>query len=150
MKRFPIIAFVEPHREPAVFVAAQRMDLEGALAKRAGDPHDAGSVERSGSRTGRTRRRKVEPNCSSRAGGDGVPCSSSMTGIGPLPNEAPEPMTREDFERIRARVRAEWSGHVPLDKRDAERLIAEIAWLKRRLRAVEFVLEPLVDAIEKK
>jgi hypothetical protein len=36
-----------------------------------------------------------------------------------------------------------------LTKADAERLIAEIAWLKRRLHRVEHAIEPIVDGLRR-
>src|SRR5712691_7668595 len=51
--------------------------------------------------------------------------------LGPLAGEPPEPMTREQFEAARKRIRTSWNGSVTFTKADAERLIAEIAWLKR-------------------
>jgi bifunctional non-homologous end joining protein LigD len=35
------VAYVEPHRSPELFEAAARLDLEGVVAKRAGDPYAA-------------------------------------------------------------------------------------------------------------
>jgi hypothetical protein len=34
-----------------------------------------------------------------------------------------------------------------MDKRDLERLIDEVIWLKRRLQRVEHAIEPIVEAI---
>lgn len=68
-----------------------------------------------------------------------------MSPIGPLADEQPEPMGREDFVAIQKRLRDSWIGHVTLEKRDVERLLDEIRWLKRRLQRVEEVIEPLVE-----
>ena len=70
-----------------------------------------------------------------------------MSLLGPFAGEPPEPMTREQFDAARKRIRDSWNGSVTFEKRDAERLIAEIAWLKRRLRRVEEVVEPLAEAL---
>ncbi len=62
----------------------------------------------------------------------------------PFVDEPPEPMTKEQFVDVRKRLRATLDGVVTLDKRDLERLVNEVVWLKKRLQRVEFVLEPLV------
>ena len=70
-----------------------------------------------------------------------------MTVLGPLTNEPPEPMTRDQFEAARKRLRNTLDGVVTMDKRDLELLIAELIWLKRRLRRVEEAIEPLVNGL---
>ena len=60
-----------------------------------------------------------------------------MTILGPLAGEPLEPMTKEQFDAARKRIRDSWNGSVTFEKRDAERLVAEIGWLKRRLHRVE-------------
>ncbi|MFZ2493470.1 MAG: hypothetical protein WA208_18480 [Thermoanaerobaculia bacterium] len=56
-------------------------------------------------------------------------------------------MTREDYERVQRRVRASFKGDVLVDRADVLLLLDEIRWVKRRLRRVEHVIEPLVEAI---
>ena len=68
-----------------------------------------------------------------------------MTIPGPLVGELPEPMAKEQFEAARKRLKATLDGVVTVDKRDLERLIEEIIWLKKRLRRVENAIEPLVE-----
>ena len=53
-------------------------------------------------------------------------------------------MTREQFLAVRKRLRDSWNGSVTLAKNDAQRLLDEILWLKRRLQRVEHAIEPLV------
>jgi hypothetical protein len=67
--------------------------------------------------------------------------------LGNLHDEKPEPMNRDDFIAVQKRLRVSWDGSVTLDKGDVKRLLDEIRWLKRRLRRVEEVVEPLADAI---
>ena len=67
-----------------------------------------------------------------------------VTPLGPLAGEPDEPMTKEQFEAARKRLRTSWNGSVTYTKADAERLIAEIVWLKKRLHRVEDAIEPLV------
>jgi hypothetical protein len=74
--------------------------------------------------------------------------SSFVTVLGPLHGESPEPMTREDFERVRTRLRESWNGTVTMEKRQVEQLINEITWLKRRLHRVENAIQPLVSALK--
>ena len=70
-----------------------------------------------------------------------------MPPLGRLAAEAPEPMTRDDYQRVKTRVHASWNGDLVLPKKDVELLLAEIRWLKRRLRRVENVIEPLAEAL---
>jgi hypothetical protein len=70
-----------------------------------------------------------------------------MSPLGPLLDEPPEPMTREQFLAIRKRLKDSWNGSVTLAKNDAQRLLDEIVWLKRRLQRVEYVIEPLVESL---
>jgi polyhydroxyalkanoate synthesis regulator phasin len=72
-----------------------------------------------------------------------------MTILGHLAGEPPEPMTKEQFEAARKRIRDSWNGSVTFTKRDAERLIARIARLKRRLQRVEHAIEPLVEDLRR-
>ena len=72
-----------------------------------------------------------------------------MTILGPLAGETPEPMTKVQFDTVRKRIRDSWNGSVTLPKRDAEQLVAEIAWLKRRLQRVEYAIEPLVEDLKR-
>ena len=72
-----------------------------------------------------------------------------MSLLGPLAGEPPEPMTKEQFDAARKRIRDSWNGSVTFEKRDAERLLAEIAWLKRRLHRVEFAIEPIVEDLKR-
>ena len=67
--------------------------------------------------------------------------------LGTLSDEKPEPMTRDDFIAVQKRLRTSWESSVTLDKREVKRLLDEIRWLKRRLRRVEYVLEPMVEMI---
>jgi hypothetical protein len=67
-----------------------------------------------------------------------------VTPLGPLAGEPDEPMTKEQFDAARKRFRSTLNGVVTMDKRDLERLIAEVIWLKRRLHRVEDAIEPLV------
>lgn len=70
-----------------------------------------------------------------------------MTVLGPLRDESLEPMTKEEFQRVRRCLRESWNGSVTLEKKTVEQLISEIIWLKRRLHRVETAIEPLVSAI---
>lgn len=54
-------------------------------------------------------------------------------------------MTRDHFVDVQRRLRDSWTGDVTLDKRDVERMLKEIRWLKRRLQRVEEAIEPMVD-----
>ncbi len=72
-----------------------------------------------------------------------------MLPLGPLPNEPPEPMSREDFLAVQARLRASWTGHVTLEKRDVERMLNEIRWLRRRLQRVEEAIQPMVEELRR-
>jgi hypothetical protein len=54
-------------------------------------------------------------------------------------------MSRDHFVAIQKALRASWSGHLTIEKRDVERLLDEIRWLKRRLRRVEEAIAPLVE-----
>ncbi len=56
-------------------------------------------------------------------------------------------MTRDQFEAARKRLKATLNGVVTRDKRDLDRLIAEVIWLKKRLRRAEDAVEPLVSDI---
>jgi len=67
--------------------------------------------------------------------------------LGNLKDEPPEPMNRDNFIAVQKRLRACWESSVTLDKREVKRLLDEIRWLKRRLRRVEHVLEPMVEMI---
>jgi len=64
--------------------------------------------------------------------------------LGPLAGEPPEPMTRDQFESARKRLKASLDQIVTIDKREFQRLIDEVIWLKRRLHRVEHAVEPLV------
>lgn len=70
-----------------------------------------------------------------------------MPPLGPLADEPSEPMVRADYDRVKKRVRASWNGDLVIPKTDMEMLLREIMWLKRRLRRVESVVEPLVEAL---
>jgi hypothetical protein len=59
-----------------------------------------------------------------------------MTVLGPLKDEPPEPMTKDELERVRKRLRESWNGSVTLEKKTVEQLLNEITWLKRRLHRV--------------
>lgn len=72
-----------------------------------------------------------------------------MLPLGNLPKEPPEPMTREDFIAMQKRLRDAWSGHVELDKRDVERMLNEIRWLRHRLRRVEEAVAPLAEDVRR-
>jgi hypothetical protein len=73
--------------------------------------------------------------------------SRVVTILGPLAGEPPEPMTKEQFEAARRRLKATLNGVVTMDKRDLERLIAEVLWLKKRLQRVEDAVEPLASEL---
>lgn len=73
-----------------------------------------------------------------------------MTVLGPLRDEPEEPMTKEEFQRVRRRLRESWNGSVTLEKKTVDQLIKEIVWLKRRLHRVESAIEPLVSAISQR
>ena len=74
-----------------------------------------------------------------------------MTLLGPLADEAPEPMTRDDFVRIQRRLRdSGWSGSVTIENRDVQSLLDEIRWLKRRLHRVETAIAPIVEDLRRK
>lgn len=68
-----------------------------------------------------------------------------MNILGPLADEPPEPMSKEQFEAARKRLKATLNGVVSIDKPDFGRLIAEVVWLKKRLHRLENAIEPLVD-----
>ena len=51
---------------------------------------------------------------------------------------------QEQFEAARKRLRATLNRVATIDKRDLERLINEVIWLKRRLHRVEEAIAPLV------
>ena len=72
-----------------------------------------------------------------------------MTILGPLAGEPPEPMTKDQFDAARKRLKATLNGVVTMDKRDLERLICEVIWLKRRLQQVEDAVEPLASEIRR-
>jgi hypothetical protein len=61
-----------------------------------------------------------------------------VTILGPLAGEPPEPMTREQFDAARKRIRESWNGSVTLPKADSERLVAEIRF--------DFALPPSLRA----
>jgi len=67
-----------------------------------------------------------------------------VTILGPLADEPPEPMTRDQFDAVRKRLKATLDGVVTMDKRELERVVGEVIWLKKRLRRVEQATEPLV------
>jgi len=69
--------------------------------------------------------------------------------LGPLTDELPEPMSREHFVEVKTRLRDAWIGHVTLEKRDVERLLNEIRWLRRRLQRVEEAIAPFVEEIRR-
>ena len=56
-------------------------------------------------------------------------------------------MTHDQFESARKRLKASLDQIVTMDKRDLERLIDEVIWLKRRLHRVEHAIEPLVASL---
>jgi hypothetical protein len=64
-----------------------------------------------------------------------------------LPDEDGEPMSARQLALIEARLRGEWTTPVHLDRREVVSLVSEIRWLQRRLRRVEFVLEPMVTGV---
>lgn len=68
-----------------------------------------------------------------------------MSPLGPLADEPPEPMSREDFVAVQKRLKESWDGHITISKREVERMLDEIRWLKRRLQRVEDAVEPLVE-----
>jgi hypothetical protein len=68
-----------------------------------------------------------------------------VTILGPLADELPEPMTKEQFDAARRRLKASLDQIVMIDKREFERLIDEVIWLKRRLHRVENVIAPLAE-----
>ena len=70
-----------------------------------------------------------------------------MTIVSPLAGEPQEPMTRDQVEGSRKRLRAALNGVATMDKRDLERLITEVIWLKRRLHHVENPIEPIVEGL---
>jgi hypothetical protein len=54
-------------------------------------------------------------------------------------------MTRKQFDAARKRLKASLDQIVTIDKREFQRLIDEVIWLKRRLHRVEHAIEPLVE-----
>jgi hypothetical protein len=72
-----------------------------------------------------------------------------MLPLGDLPGDPPEPMTRNLYVAVQQRIRRSWDGTVTIAKRDAETLLAEIAWLRRRLQRVEHVVEPIAEDIRR-
>jgi hypothetical protein len=48
---------------------------------------------------------------------------------------------------VRKRIHVSWNGDVLIPKETAQALVDEILWLKRRLRRVEYVFEPMVELI---
>jgi hypothetical protein len=75
-----------------------------------------------------------------------VRCDFLVTILGPLLVNV-RSRSREQFEAARKRLKATLNGVVTMDKRDLERLITEVRWLKERLRRVEYALEPLVESL---
>jgi hypothetical protein len=73
-----------------------------------------------------------------------------VTLLGPLAGEPPEPMTKDQFDAARKRLKATLNGVVTLDKRDFERLLNEVIWLKKRLQKVEEAIEPLVEDLRRR
>lgn len=73
-----------------------------------------------------------------------------MTILGPLAGELPEPMTKDQFNDVRKRLHGTLDDFVRIDKREFERVIAEVIWLKKRLHRVETAIEPLVASIRSK
>jgi hypothetical protein len=71
----------------------------------------------------------------------------AVTILGPFVDEPPEPMTKEDFDRVRKRVHESWNGSVTVEKKTVEQLLGEIVWLKKRLHRVETAIQPLVDDV---
>ena len=53
-----------------------------------------------------------------------------------LAGEPSEPMTREQFDAARKRLKASLDQIVTIDKKEFQRLIDEVIWLKRRLHRV--------------
>jgi hypothetical protein len=56
-------------------------------------------------------------------------------------------MTREQFDAARKLLKASLDQIVTIDKREFQRLIDEVIWLKRRLHRVEDAIEPLVQEL---
>jgi hypothetical protein len=73
----------------------------------------------------------------------------AVTILGPLAGEPPEPMKREQFDSARKRLKASLDQIVTIDKREFQRLVDEVIWLKRRLHRVEDAVEPLATEIRR-
>ena len=67
--------------------------------------------------------------------------------IGRLSGEKPEPLGRDDFERIRTTLRQSAMSSIYVPRSDVDLLVREIAWLKRRMRRLEHAVEPVVEAL---
>ena len=67
----------------------------------------------------------------------------------PVLSPANLPMTREPFDAARKRLKASLDQIVTIDKREFQRLIDEVIWLKRRLHRVEDAIEPRVQEIRR-
>jgi hypothetical protein len=74
--------------------------------------------------------------------------SRSVTILVPFTDEPPEPMTRVDAAR--RRLKASLDQIVTIDKREFQRLIDEMIWLKKRLHRVEDAVAPLVENLRRR
>jgi hypothetical protein len=54
-------------------------------------------------------------------------------GLGNLKDELPEPVAREDSDRVQKRVNASFRGDILLDREDVLRVLAEIHGKQRRI-----------------
>lgn len=70
-----------------------------------------------------------------------------MYPLGDLPNEPAEPMAEKDLTSLEARLKAEWSPLLPVDRHVLESVVAEVRWLQRRLRTVEHTLAPIAAGV---
>jgi len=69
-----------------------------------------------------------------------------MTILGPLNGEPPEPMDEASIAAMETRLRGLWVSPATIDRRELERLVAQIRWQKHRLQEVEGVIAAFLDA----
>lgn len=67
--------------------------------------------------------------------------------LGPLVGEDPEPLKAATLCKLERRLRGEWTSPVTVDRHDLAAPVAEVRWLQRRVRRLEYVLEPLADGV---
>jgi hypothetical protein len=56
-------------------------------------------------------------------------------------------MTAEEFQRIVDRLRETAMSSIYIPREDVALLVAEVKWLKRRLRRIEHAVSPITEAL---